>query len=124
MKAFNLPSELITHIDVMNTLNGGISEPSVRVRQYASQRQITLRVPGIALENIKIDIKDNQLLIYYLTDLVSQEKELRFPKILYNKAIPYFVDTTNINASEEEHSLVLNLPFNDLANGYHREISI
>jgi hypothetical protein len=122
--ALSFPRELVTHIDVMNTLNGGASKPMVRVEKLADQHQITLRVPGISVDNITIDIKDNQLLIFYFTVIDSRGEELRFPRILYNKPIPYFVDTANINAVEAGDSLVLHLPFNDLANGYHREISI
>jgi len=120
----NLPQELITSIDMMNTLNGGISEPFVRVKKFQTHHQITLRIPGIDAENIKIEINNNQLMVYYLIPISSQSKELRFPRILYNKDIPYFVDVHKIVATEEETSLIVHLPFNELANGYHRDISL
>ncbi len=122
--ALNLPHELITSIDVMNTLNGGTSEPVLRIKKSPAFHQITLRVPGIAIGNIKIEIKNDQLIIFYITTIVSQENEVQFPRFLYNKAIPYFIDVKHITASEEEDSLVVRLPFNDLANGYYRDISL
>jgi HSP20 family molecular chaperone IbpA len=108
----------------MNTLNGGTTEPMVRLKQFSSHRQITVRVPGVSFENMKMEINNNQLMVYYLTGIVSQEKEVQFPRILYNKSIPYFVDAKNITAQEEGDALVLHLPYNDLSNGYHRDIPL
>jgi HSP20 family molecular chaperone IbpA len=122
--ALNLPHELITSIDVMNTLNGGISEPVIRVKKLANQHRITLRVPGLPVDSIKIEIKNNQLVIYYLMTLRSQEQEIQFTRFLYTNAIPYFVDVKNIAATEENGSLVVSLPFNDLSKGYYRDLSI
>lgn len=118
----NLPKELITSIDLMNTLNGGTSEAMVRLKQFPAYRQIMVSVPGVPFENVKMEINNNQLMIYYLTGIISQGKEVQFPRILYNKNIPYFVDAANITAQEEGTALVLHLPYNDLSNGYHRDI--
>ena len=81
-------------------------------------------MPGIGFENVKIEVNNNQLMIYYFTPVVSQEKALKFPKVLYNNSIPYFVDVTNIAASEQESTLIVKLPFNEFAEGYHRDISV
>ena len=120
----NIPKELITSIDMLNTLNGGTSQPIVKLQQFTTHRQIKIRVPGISVGNIKVEINNNQLMIYYLATVVSQEKEMQLPKGLYNKSIPYFVDIKKIKATQEEDSLVVRLPFNELYNGYHRDIPI
>ena len=120
----NLPQELITSIDMMNTLNGGTSEPFTHLKKFQAYHEITVRVPGIDAEDIKIEINNNQLMIYYMIPMKSQGKKLTFPRILYNKDIPYFVDVHKIVASEEEPSLIVHMPFNELANGYHRDISL
>ena len=120
----NIPKELITHIDVMNTLNGGTSEPSVRLQQFATHREITLRVPGVSQEQIKMEINKNKLTVYYFTVLKSQEMEFPVPKVLYDKVIPYFVDIPNITVREDEGALVITLPFNELADGYRRDLSV
>ncbi len=122
--ALNLPQELITSIDLMNTLNGGTSEPMVKLKQFPSHRQITIHIAGVPLENVKMEINKNKLMIYYFTTIVSQGKEVQFPRVLYHKDIPYFVQAGNISAKEEGASVILNLPFNDLANGDPREVPI
>jgi HSP20 family molecular chaperone IbpA len=120
----NLPKELITSIDVMNTLNGGTSQPLVQLKQYDTHRQITIRIPGISLDKVRMEVNNNQLVIYYYTVLKSEDLEVPVPKVLYSKGLPYFVDVDKITASREEHSLVVRLPFNERADGYHRDISI
>lgn len=108
----------------MNTLGGGTTEPYMRTLDFPSFRQISIRIPGIPVDNIKIEINNNQLIIYYMTSLELQGKMLQFPKSIYNKSIPYFVDADNISASEEGAALIVRLPFNKLSNGRHREIRI
>ncbi|MBS1542831.1 MAG: Hsp20/alpha crystallin family protein [Bacteroidetes bacterium] len=120
----SIPKELLTSIDVLNTLNGGTSEPRVRVKQYPGYRQITIEVPGVTMENVKVEINNNQLMIYFFYTLVTMDQPMQFPRVLYDKSIPYFVDVNNITASQEDHKLVVRLPFNELANGQHREIRI
>ena len=123
-RGLKFAQELLTGIDVMNTLNGGMSEPVVKVKQYPTHREIRVRIPGVDVENVKIEINNNDLMIYYFTVLLSQDQELRFPKVLYNKSIPYFVDSKKITAAEQDGTFVVRLPFNELADGHHRDITI
>jgi HSP20 family molecular chaperone IbpA len=122
--AIKFPQELMTSIDMMNTLNGGTSQPMVRLQKFQTHHQILIRVPGIMPENVKIEVNNNQLMIYYFTPILSQEKELKFPRVLYNDTIPYFVDVNTIGATEEDSTLVVKLPFNEFSDGYHRDISL
>jgi len=46
------------------------------------------------------------------------------PKVVYNKPIPYFVDAARISATYEHGFLIVTLPYNEMAEGYHRKISI
>ena len=118
------PNELMTSIDMMNTLNGGTSQPFVRFQKFQTYHQITIRVPGAEVNQIKVEVNNNQLTVYYLTPILTQEKEMHFPKVLYNKSIPYFVDVNKISSREEESMLIVNLPFNEFAEGYHKDISV
>jgi hypothetical protein len=36
--------------------------------------------------------------------------------------LPYFIDIGSINSTVEENDLVIALPFNGLAKGYHKKI--
>ena len=54
----NLPEELMRSIDMMNTLNGGTSEPFTQLRKFQTYHEITVRVPGMNAEDIKIEINN------------------------------------------------------------------
>jgi HSP20 family molecular chaperone IbpA len=124
MKPLNLPQEIITSIDVLNTLNGGTTEPVIKLRKLASRHEIIVRVPGLPLTQIKIEIKNNQLVIYYLMPVITEGKGIQFTKYLYTAAIPYFVDAKSITATENGDAMVVNMPFNDFSKGYYRDLSI
>ncbi len=116
--------EIIQSIDITNTLNGGISEPIVKLSQHQEYRQIELKVPGMMEESMHIKINNNQLVVYFEHSVVSRGETIYVPTIVYNKPIPYFIDATKIRAQYVEGVLTIQLPFNELANGYHRDIPI
>lgn len=120
----NLPQELLTSIDVMNTFNGGTTEPILKLRKLSASHEITLCVPGLPLSNIKIEIKNNQLVIYYLMPVLVDGKEIQFSRFLYTNTIPYFVDARNITVAESNGNLVVSLPFNDFSKGYYKDLSV
>jgi len=116
--------DLMTSVDVLNTLNGGTSEPSIIFHEEEEGREIKIRVPGIEKEALQVEVHNNNLSIYYVLPLVSAGKEIQVPKIVYNRNIPYFVDIQRIHAQYEGNELRVQLPFNPLANGYHKTIGI
>jgi HSP20 family molecular chaperone IbpA len=119
-----ISNELIQSIDITNTLNGGVSEPAVKISQHEGYRQIELKVPGMTEENMHVKINNNQLVVYFERAIASQGESIYVPYIVYNKPIPYFVDVKNIRAHYNDGVLTVQLPFNELANGYQRDIPI
>lgn len=119
-----IPAEILTSIDVLNTLGGGVSEPAIKQTQFQNYRQVTVRIPGVPFENMKVEINNNQLMIHFHYIVPSQGQELQFKRVVYNKSIPYFVDTNQITAIEDNGKLVVRMPFNKLASGQHRDIAI
>jgi len=116
--------DLITSIDVLNTLNGGVSEPQVNMNHYEDHREIRMKIPGIKQEDVHVEVHNNNLSIYYFINIVSNDKLIQIPKFVYNRSVPYFIDINGINARMEDEELIVKLPFNTLANGYHKEIRI
>ena len=113
---------LITSVDVMNTLNGGRTESVVKLAQFTNSREVRVRVPGIDPENIEVEISENRVVIFYMMNIESAGKEVAIPYSVYNKQQPYFIDVSKIVAQVEEDELVVTLPYNQLANGYHRRV--
>ena len=116
--------DLITSIDVLNTVNGGVSEPQMNMNHFEEYREIRLKVPGIKQEDVHVEVHNNNLSIYYFINMVSSEKLIQLPRFVYNRSVPYFIDINKINARIENDELIVKLPFNRLANGYHKEIKI
>jgi HSP20 family molecular chaperone IbpA len=120
----NIPAELLTSIDMINTLSGGLSQPEIRFQQFETYRQINVNIPSVDIGSIKIEIRNNVLMIYYLIPLMSQDQVHNYPKVIYNKPIPYFVDRDGIVAQMEERQLVVTLPYNELSGGFKKQIPI
>jgi HSP20 family molecular chaperone IbpA len=124
MKRNNHYLDLITSIDVLNTVNGGTSEPQLNLGHFDEHREIRLKVPGINRQDIHVEIHNNNLSIFYFINMESSGKLIQLPRFVYNRSVPYFIDISKINAKLENEELVVHLPFNRLANGFHKEIKI
>lgn len=119
-----ISEDFIQRIDITNTLNGGVSEPSIKISQKQDYRQIEVKVPGISEENMHVKINNNQLIVFYNYKIESNGRQLTIPVIVYNKPIPYFIAADRIHAQFSYGVLTVQLPFNELANGYHRDVPI
>jgi HSP20 family molecular chaperone IbpA len=116
--------DLLTSIDVLNTLNGGVSEPFLSFRQYDSGHEMRVRVPGISKEAMQVEITDHELSVSYLLPLEVSGKTMHMPQIVYKQPIPYFIEAGGIRATYEENELVVKLPFNESSSDYNRKIEI
>jgi len=117
-------NDLMTSVDVLNTLHGGVSEPFVSFREHTDGREIRVRVPGITKEAMQAEINNNELYIYYLIPVFSSAKLIHLPQVVYSQKIPYFIEVNGIKATYEENELVVRLPFNERSNGHNRKIQI
>jgi HSP20 family molecular chaperone IbpA len=114
--------DLLTSVDILNTLSGGVSEPVISMHEEADRHEVRVRVPGIDKEYLQAEVYNNELIIFYMIPLESNGKEVQLPQIIYNNAIPYFVKISNIQAHYEDNLLVVELPFNEFSNGYNKKI--
>lgn len=116
--------DLLTSVDVLNTIHGGTSEPQMVLQQNQEGREIRIKVAGVKLDNIQVEIHNNVLSIFYFIPVLSNDKMIQMPCVVYNKNIPYYVDATKIHSRIEDDSLLVELPYNESASGYHRRIKI
>jgi len=116
--------DLLTSVDVLNTLHGGVSEPFLSISEQTGRREMRVRLPGVSKDALQIEIRDNKLSVFYLIPILSMEKVIYLPQVIYNQPIPYFVDADKIEAVYEGRELIVRLPFNELSSGYNRKIEI
>src|SRR4051812_15311413 len=113
--------DLITSIDVLNTINGGVSEPQLNLVHHEDYQEIHVSVAGINLEEIHVEVHNNNLSIFYFINIISTDKMVQLPRFVYNRNVPYYIDIGKIKSRLEDEELIVSLPFNRLANGYHKE---
>lgn len=114
--------QILTSVDVLNTLHGGVTEPQVSLTKTEDSREMRIKVPSIDPELIEVEINNNTLSVWFSIDINSAGKNVRLPYIIYNRPLPYFIDINRINSMVDGNELVITLPFNALAKGYHRKI--
>ena len=115
---------LLTTVDLLNTLNGGVSEPFLSFREGPEGRELRVRVPGVGKEMLQVEIQDNQLTVLYHIPMQTSGKTVLLPKEVVKQILPYFIEIKGIQATYEENELVVKLPFNELSNGYRRQVPI
>lgn len=115
---------LLTTVDLLNTLNGGVSEPQLSYKDRPDGREVRIRVPGVRKELLQVEIHDNKLSVYYHIPMETEGKKVFLPKEVINQTLPYFVEIPGIQATFDENELVVNLPYNELSNGYNRKVEI
>jgi HSP20 family molecular chaperone IbpA len=115
---------LLTTVDLLNTVNGGMSEPYLSFTENTSGRELRVRVPGVRKEMLQVEITDNQLSVLYHIPVETSGKQVYLPKEVFKQTIPYFIEIAGINASYEDNQLVVRLPYNELSDGYKRSVPI
>jgi len=124
---FHISKELLKNVDLMNTINGGISKPTVIMEREKKNYIITARVPGVSPEKLRIEVKNNRLFLFHDIDvenaaLYSGKNVIPFNIGYIN--IPFDVNIKGIIASYIDNELKITLPFNELSDGYFRRIEI
>jgi hypothetical protein len=69
-----------------------------------------------------VEINNNKLSIWFAININSAGKIVRLPYIIHDRQLPYFIDISRINSKVDGSELVIALPFNALAKGYHKKI--
>lgn len=111
--------------DIVNTLNGGISEPQVKLEKKSDHYLIKARIPGVNIEKVKVEIIDKNLMVYHNLEFAgSNDTPVMVPHVVATCPLSPEIDFRNISASFESGVLNVFLPFNELKTGFHKNIEI
>lgn len=116
--------KLLTTVDLLNTLNGGVSEPYLSHVDQPDGRELRVRVPGVSKEMLQVEINNNLLTIVYHIPVDSSGKRIYLPREVIKQPLPYYIEIPGVHALYEDNELVVKLPYNELSNGYNRKIPI
>ncbi len=116
---------ILRSADIMNTINGGMTQPDIKITRKEDHYLITARVPGVDLNTIKVEVVDKHVILHHALHLDTKEEDvLSIPRVLASFPISNEVDYEKITAYVEEELLKIVLPFNELSKGYHKNIQV
>ena len=115
--------ELLTSVDILNTLHGGVSEPFLSLVENNEGREIRVRVPGVDRDSLKAEINNNELSIYYIIPVESNGHMINMPKVIYRDVLSLSIEVKAIEATYSDDELVIFLPYNQTTDGYKKKIS-
>lgn len=110
--------------DILNTMGGGMTEPRIAFRSSDVGQMLEIKVPGVDLSELNIEVNFNRLTVFQGVSQGVPEITIPVPRMIFDKPIPYFIDVEKITAMVQGDALNISLPFNERANGYHRRIGI
>lgn len=115
--------EILNSVNVLNTLHGGSSQPIVKTEKKEEVVVISIRVPGVNTDELKIDIVNASLLVHYFLN-PTREDQSRIPNVVFTYPIGIGIDFKNISAEVRNGDLLIWLPNNELSQGYFKRINI
>ncbi len=122
-----LVKNMIVTADLLNTINGGMSMPSFQIKRRETHYELDVKAPGISVEALKVEIHNRLLSVFHYLDYASPEHDegdVGAPNIIHLMAIPSDVELDAVHAVFNENRLKVIMPFNEVADGYHRSVDI
>lgn len=122
-----LVKNMIVTADLLNTINGGMSMPSFQIKRKEAHYELDIKAPGISPEALKVEIHNRLLSVFHYLDYASpehQEGDMGAPNIIHLMAIPSDVELDAVHATYTGSRLRVIMPFNEVADGYHRSVDI
>ena len=124
---FHIDHRILKAVDIMNTINGGMSQAVTRLEKMDKNYMLIVKMPGITPGNLVIEVKNNTINIYHKVSV--QKSELYggsgfFQFMVGQMVIPFDVNILRIKAVYDEHVLRIILPFNEFSNGYSKQINV
>ena len=124
---FHISKEVLRKVDVMNTLNGGISKPTVLMLKQDKRYLVKAKLPGVDPEKMRVEIRNDKLFLFHDISVDNTHLYAETDQIPFNIGyvlIPFDVNIKKIKAQFEDKELLISMPFNELAGGYKRNIDI
>lgn len=96
--------------DLVNTINGGMSLAHVNKFTNPDHYLVTVKVPGVDKESLKVELHDNHLFVFQLIHL---EDGIDIPYMVASVELESDVNRQSVRASYTEKALRIFLPFNE-----------
>jgi hypothetical protein len=127
MKTIQIPKEILASIDMLNALNGGRSQTTLKVARQQDGYEVLVKRPGVEADALQVDVTDGRLWLYQLRPVLGREDaepDTLLPDLLGNLILPNDVDVDAISARYLGDQWRVFLPFNDMARGFQKHIEV
>ncbi len=117
----NLTHSLAQSAAVMSVINGGITMPVMSLEKATNKYIFNIQLAGVDPDDFSVEIDSPNLFVYHQ---MRFDEEMEVPYMLQRLVIPANVNFEKIRAEFDEKTLRVVMPFNELADGYHRDVDI
>ncbi len=122
-KNIKVAKEILASIDFNNTVFGGSVEPQLNISENESAFELALRIPGLSEKALKIEVIDDNLWLYQLMPVLSNNTQQGFmPKNYSQLALAGNIDKENIEAHFENGAWLITLPKDNSKKGFRKSI--
>ncbi len=119
----NLVRNLARTADILNTINGGMSQTTINIHSLENEWLIKVRTPGVELENLRLEVLDNQLYVHQMME-IDQNSPEKAPYVIAMIPLVKQINVEEISATFEEGWTLIRLPFDEMVDGIDRQIEI
>ncbi len=118
-----------SQLDLMNTINGGVTMTQVEFGQNEEGMYLNLSNPAYDSDNYHVELKPNVLTIFTTLDPMTKEEAEQHeapvvPTFVRNFPIPNVLDPQRLEATFEDGILTIFAPYKEGLNGNSRKIDI
>lgn len=108
--------------ELINAINGGMAQPKVQLEKSSQAWMLRMKVPGVSIENITIEVKDGFLFVFQ--NLSNDHSDMELPYMIEMLNLTSKIDMDSIYAEYVSGEILIHLPFDEMASGFEREIEI
>ena len=110
--------------DIVNTFNGGVSQPKYNYSKEEDHFLIKIKIPGVELEKLGVEIINSNLIISHPVLFEHEGSTMDVPHVVATFPMTVDIDYKNVSAFEEDGVLKVKLPFSEMAGGYRKSVDI
>ncbi|MBV6641611.1 MAG: Hsp20/alpha crystallin family protein [Cyclobacteriaceae bacterium] len=119
----NLVRNLARTADILNTINGGMSQTTIKIHSLENEWLIKVKTPGVELENLRLEVLDSHLYIHQMME-IDQNSPEKAPYVIAMIPLIKQINVEEISATFEDGWTLIRLPFDEMVNGLDRQIKI
>lgn len=109
--------------EIVNTINGGMSQTKLRMMKNHDEWILRFKVPGVGPDNLKIEVRNNQLFVFQILS-GDNTSGIELPYLLTSLIISPKIDFEGIIAEYDGGEVYVHMPLDETNDGHEREIDI